>query len=295
MFVLVIKWLKTQSWEATDTGWLLTLGIFMTVQWAAFQPANRSDIYASKFDEFVHLKPSEMGDTLAGAFSALAFVWIIVTVFMQARELREQRAVFLLQKDEMEEQRKSTQEMARAMTAQAELFEKENTNRLFEAARGVLNHQLVTFAHYLERRKSDWSWRTDMEFDVNNTDGSFRETLSQTSAIGIFQSLGNEVLPDDAFLYLRTQSRKAVGSLAEIEQALEGKANYGRVLELHKADGKQDLSQLSSQVESLLEMKHRLSEADNIYLKNCELREMMTALEGLLGLDIWVAEGTVPQ
>ena len=123
MFGMLTRWIKAQRWEATDTGWLLTLGIFLTVQWAAFQPANNGNLYANKFEEFVHLKPSEMGDTLAGAFSALAFVWIIVTVFMQAHELREQRAVFMLQKDEMKEQRKATQDMARAIAAQAKIFE----------------------------------------------------------------------------------------------------------------------------------------------------------------------------
>lgn len=38
--------------------------------------------------------PNELGDTLAGFAGALAFIWIIVTVAMQAMELSEQRKEF---------------------------------------------------------------------------------------------------------------------------------------------------------------------------------------------------------
>lgn len=82
--------LTKDGWEPTDTGWLLTLSLFSLL----LKIGLLEDGGVAKFDQFVALKPSEMGDTLAGLFSALAFIWIIVTVFMQSRELNEQRKEF---------------------------------------------------------------------------------------------------------------------------------------------------------------------------------------------------------
>lgn len=57
--------------------------------------------------------PNEIGDMLAGFAGALAFIWIVVTVLLQAAELREQREQF--------------QKMATAQEAQATLLEKQGT------------------------------------------------------------------------------------------------------------------------------------------------------------------------
>ncbi|MCR9109794.1 MAG: hypothetical protein NXH94_12900, partial [Rhodobacteraceae bacterium] len=48
----------------------------------------------NNFQRFWDSEPNQIGDTLAGLFGALAFVWIIVTVFLQSQELREQRKEF---------------------------------------------------------------------------------------------------------------------------------------------------------------------------------------------------------
>jgi hypothetical protein len=117
----------SKGWEPTDTGWVLTIGVIVLVESLALPEQCYSDGCRSKLDDFLRLKPSEMGDTLAGLFSALAFIWIIVTVFMQSRELREQRKEF-------REQRLATQHMARAMAAQAKIFEAEQRQRVEEYA-----------------------------------------------------------------------------------------------------------------------------------------------------------------
>lgn len=113
------------GWEPTDTGWTLTIVMIWAVSAIAYPI--REGQTQSKLDEFLTLRTSEMGDTLAGVFSALAFIWIIVTVFMQSREMREQRREF-------HEQRVATQDMARAMSVQAEMFEQEQKQRLEEYA-----------------------------------------------------------------------------------------------------------------------------------------------------------------
>lgn len=76
----------------------------------------------TNFERFFEADPNEIGDTLAGLFAALAFVWIIVTVFLQSLELREQRK-------ELREQREATQQMAGTMAAQATIFLDEQKQR----------------------------------------------------------------------------------------------------------------------------------------------------------------------
>ena len=48
--------------------------------------------------------PNEIGDMLAGFAGALAFIWIVVTVLLQAAELREQREQFEKMADAQEDQ-----------------------------------------------------------------------------------------------------------------------------------------------------------------------------------------------
>ena len=125
---------KEDGWDVVDVGWLLSIGIEVLVIFIGLQSGQIDLQQILKFDQFRNLRPSEMGDTLAGIFSALAFIWIIVTVFLQSNELKEQR-------HEFEAQRIATQEMAKAQGAQvkllqvqAEIFEEEQKQRLEEYA-----------------------------------------------------------------------------------------------------------------------------------------------------------------
>jgi len=96
----------------------------------------------SKFQLFLRSDPNEVGDTLAGFAGALAFVWIIVTVWLQSLELAAQRAELVLTRREMAEQRKATQDMAKSMAAQAEIFAIEASERR-QAARWRETEELI--------------------------------------------------------------------------------------------------------------------------------------------------------
>lgn len=88
---------------------------------------------------------------MAGFAGALAFVWIIVTVWLQSKELAAQREVLRLTRDEMEEQRKATQDMARALEAQAAIFEDEKRNRDEAKAQAELEEILKLLAVKIRR------------------------------------------------------------------------------------------------------------------------------------------------
>lgn len=146
------------GWEATDTGWLLTISIEVIIIVLGFQIDCKKEACISKFSQFLSLKPSEMGDTLAGIFAALVFIWIIVTVFLQRTELREQRSEF-------EAQRIATQQMAVAqskqvelLTAQAQIFENEQLQRSEEGKRHLFDAYLSSLADDIRRERNSGSW-----------------------------------------------------------------------------------------------------------------------------------------
>ena len=62
--------------------------------------------------------PNEIGDTFAGVAGVLAFLWIIVTVWLQSQELAAQREELKLTRGEIKDQRQATQDMAFAVAEQ---------------------------------------------------------------------------------------------------------------------------------------------------------------------------------
>lgn len=79
------------------------------------EPAkNGTLICQTKLQKFMKSSPNEIGDTLAGIAGSLAFLWIIVTVFLQSQELAAQRK-------ELELGRKAAEKTNRVMDKQ--LFE----------------------------------------------------------------------------------------------------------------------------------------------------------------------------
>lgn len=61
---------------------------------------------------------NEIGDTLSGIGSALAFIWLVMTAWMQSQELREQRK-------ELRQQRKEWEKISAAQDAQVEILERQ--------------------------------------------------------------------------------------------------------------------------------------------------------------------------
>ncbi len=91
LLVRCYKCAVPNGWGPVDGGWLITIAWLLFVEWLAFQPSSNPQEYATKLDEFINSPTSQIGDTLAGVFAVLALVWIIVTVFLQSHELKEQR------------------------------------------------------------------------------------------------------------------------------------------------------------------------------------------------------------
>lgn len=126
---------------------LVTAGFIGLIIWFGLAETCNADLFPKgdcppKWRHLQVAPPNEVGDTLAGLAGVLAFIWLIATVLLQSVELGEQRRVLALQREEMEEQRKATQDMARSMSAQAKIFEGEQEQRMQDRAELLFNEHL---------------------------------------------------------------------------------------------------------------------------------------------------------
>lgn len=96
----------------------------------------------TKFQAFLNGPPNEIGDTLAGLAGALAFLWIIITVLLQGKELSAQREELELTRCEYEKNRIATEKMAKTaeqqfVTMQSSIADTENNKVLGEMFLGL--------------------------------------------------------------------------------------------------------------------------------------------------------------
>ncbi|WBU65270.1 hypothetical protein [Paracoccus aerodenitrificans] len=73
---------------------------------------------SSRLAKFAYLDFNEVGDTIAGFGSLLAFAWLIVTVMLQSQELKAQRK-------ELQQQRLEWKKISEAQDAQVRILEKQ--------------------------------------------------------------------------------------------------------------------------------------------------------------------------
>lgn len=119
----------------------------------------------NKFQLLLQAPPNEVGDTLAGFAGTLAFLWIIVTVMLQSKELAAQR-------QELSLSRKESAKMASALKDQADIFKDEKKQRAEIAAKEVFENLLLRLGRSLDvlaELKVFWSWE--------EADGSFSHNL----------------------------------------------------------------------------------------------------------------------
>ena len=94
--------------------------------------------------------PNNFGDTLAGLASALAFLWIIVTVMLQSKELAAQR-------QELRLARRESAKMAAALEAQAAVFRDEQRSRKEQEA-DALCRELLENVWEAANEMLTWHW-----------------------------------------------------------------------------------------------------------------------------------------
>jgi len=122
-------------------------GIFLTIAIIVFgvislhhwPPCNEIGPCISNWQKLkYHSEPNQIGDLLAGFASALAFAWIVVTVLLQAIELREQREQF-------EKMATAQEKQVELLVTQGKIFEKEQLERQQEGTRKLVEEYISGF------------------------------------------------------------------------------------------------------------------------------------------------------
>ncbi|MBY6083712.1 hypothetical protein [Ruegeria arenilitoris] len=171
---MISKGTSTASRVANPIFWgvVATVGILAFGFWTAHLAVCDTTLLGSenceesKWRYFLKAAPNEVGDTLAGFAGALAFVWLIATVWLQGQELAAQR-------QELREQRLATQEMAQAqneqvqmLKLQGDIFRQEQKQRLEDRNDALLQRKLENLKAYLIRRFKEEhfvGWLFDMQ------------------------------------------------------------------------------------------------------------------------------------
>jgi len=132
---------KRQFWlePAFVVGVLLTIlviGTFLLLMFE-FPVETGGKEFSSKWNYLKAAPPNEIGDSLAGFAGSLAFIWIVVTVWLQAQELREQRIEFSKMADAQSAQ-------VDILQKQGEIFQEEQKQRREDKTKEELNQLVAT-------------------------------------------------------------------------------------------------------------------------------------------------------
>ena len=114
---------------------LTTAGLLLTVFWIFLAAA-----YAwSRPSSLLELDPNELGDFLAGLFSPLAFLWLILGYMQQGEELRLSSDALQLQAEELknsvDQQRDLVSATREQILLERELAERMREERMFASLR----------------------------------------------------------------------------------------------------------------------------------------------------------------
>ncbi|NOD84788.1 hypothetical protein [Ruegeria sp. HKCCD6119] len=116
-------------------------------------------LYSSKWAYLGSAAPNEFGDTLAGIAGSLAFVWLVVTVIIQATELREQRQEFAKMSEAQTEQ-------VKLLVKQGEIFEDEQRQRKEQYHKELIDQYLLEIRNILLANSVTWSLEPNPESEM---------------------------------------------------------------------------------------------------------------------------------
>ncbi|MBA4491206.1 hypothetical protein [Paracoccus sp. S1E-3] len=128
-------------------GAALTATVLGCVIWAGLSPiCDAAGACAPRWKLLANAPANELGDTLSGVGSVLAFIWVIVTVWMQSIQLQ-------LQRRDMHAQQAETRRMTEATVVQARIYQQEQDERAEDRAGKELEalvDRLLTSAEFMQ-------------------------------------------------------------------------------------------------------------------------------------------------
>jgi hypothetical protein len=232
--------------------------LFMVFVLFGFEHCEGKENCQNKLVSLIKSSPSEVGDTLAGVASALAFLWIILTVKMQSNEMKEQRKEFT-------QQREATQAMARTMASQAKIFEGEQRQRDEFQAEKLLEEKLRSLLFAVSEtldRGLNWHFSDDI---IDDEFGSRGQMLSES----IGQRSDENLTIDEAAIVLRRRLAVMNDRMWDLLH-MSVDVRFPKKSEL--------IPELVTSIQSIIAMKDNLSSPQKVRLERLRLDEIATSL-----------------
>lgn len=220
----------------------------------------------------IFLAPAnEIGDTLAGIAGVLAFLWIIVTVWLQSQELSEQREELKQTREEVRLSREAQEKQVLALEAHAKFFEDEKQMRDETRAERILDQLFFGIA---ETATSERSWGSTWVLPgIPGEHG--KHSASMFYDPPAFQ--GNYTSDE----LVRLSSESIYNFLGNIQDWLSEGLNFS------KGRNKLPYKRLLRQIEKARSLRDRLSEDQNERLENAKVDSLHASLSLCLAYDIW--------
>lgn len=256
--------IPSQVWVGAAVTTVVLLFAFI----AAMQPIQSEMIgEVTRWHELMASPGNELGDALAGIAGSLAFVWLIVTVLLQSKELRLQREEITLTRSEIEGQRKATEDMARSLAAQAGIFEMEAKERLQASAASELEQQYVQLRSLMLGQSGFWMT------EISHADGGKTHT-----SVGLFNGQVGQTF-DEFFELTASQLGQAHRAFTQ---------DSSRTTSVLSVGAKAKAIEILEQLDSVLRYKERLSPQEQMRMGNRRIAEMRESLAGILQNVCWV-------
>ncbi|WP_299293291.1 hypothetical protein [uncultured Tateyamaria sp.] len=253
---------------------MVSLALFL----GAGETCNVMGECSQRFDTFLKASPNEIGDTLAGFAGSLAFIWIIVTVLLQSRELAAQREELTLTRKEMQEQRAATQEMAKSMGAQAEIFKDEQIQRRELQAGLLFREELELISSLLIRYRNEIVVSAKRGPPLGNLASYFFNGSDRFGVKLCLLSVPDQIALADKFAFINDYSESVYAALVDLidRKAIITKSNY-----------KMTFGEIAGRIRDAANRFQTLSSADRNFAVRTRIDESAEIFEKILDLPIW--------
>lgn len=268
---LMMHWMDVKSnWRKTDDPMALGRAwskafVALLVLLAIVPYSSGGAGWELKIWTLIKSRPNEIGDTLAGIAGTLAFLWIIVTVQLQSRELKAQREELELAREEYRRMANAQNEQVAILQKQSEVYVGERERLKFANEREMLNQNLESMASLFAGNKRIY-------FDSERSGSkSIRLTLSDRVKEG-----ASTVEERDQHI------REIVRNLKQLIGKHSGIDEDGSVTRMFKFTDDELKQDLSRSLELTIAQIPRLSKVDRIRIGNLgliELAELLKAQE----------------
>jgi hypothetical protein len=287
---MVMQEEKPKRWwqiEPTTWGWLITFGIVGCFLWLFFRHTCRpsmiieAEVCEPKWRYLLQAPPNEIGDTVAGIAGSLAFVWIVIAVFLQSRELGAQREELAMTRDELKGIKEAQQLQLGVLQSQADIFRDEQRQRTESRAEQYLNQLLVTLMNNLVRASSI-KWGVAVESRAGRLGEDTVERVRDEVAVRFAELPKSE----EDLKYL-------LHGFYDQMQFIRQKFEEGKLKARPAIDEKPDY--LTDNFRQIEELEEELSEGQSQRLTNINFDLGLSAIEILMLPELWADNDGPPE